>query len=122
MFWWGGRVGSMPDFFMVLHSILMDDERLLKRETVAIMFMPQLGVESRVAMNHIFADPKLSGLFIGEFPRSVELDWGIGGVPTRDGVAGGRRRGALVWSGMPNLFWVGFSVTLIGDLDHRRLC
>ena len=101
-----GCFGSVSALFKILQSLLHDDGRLLRQETTRIMFEPQLSAESRGAMEHVFRDPKLSRLFIGEFPEDVGLDWGIGGLLIRDDQKAWRRKGTLMWSGMPNLLWV----------------
>lgn len=101
-----GASASMADYFKILYSILVDDEKLLKKETAKMMFEPQLSEESQKALRHVFADPILSGWFVGEFPAQVGLDWGVGGALTRDHDEGWRRKNTLIWSGMPNLIWV----------------
>lgn len=107
-----GASASIPDFFKILQSILIDDEILLKKETARIMFEPQLGAESRAAMRDVFGNQELSAFFVGEFPEHVGLEWGVGGILMMDGDEGGRRKGTLIWNGMPNLFWVCFVVAV----------
>lgn len=101
-----GAYASMSDFFKILQSLLVDDEKLLRRETAAMMFEPQLSEASRQAQRHDTTRSAHSRLFVGEFPAHVGLDWGIGGLLTTDDDAGWRRKNSLIWSGMPNLFWV----------------
>ncbi|KAK4696536.1 hypothetical protein P7C71_g1395, partial [Lecanoromycetidae sp. Uapishka_2] len=100
-----GASASMPDYLEILKSILKDDERLLKKETTAIMFQPQLSDESREAMKKLWSIPAATKYFVGEFPQGVATDWGIGGLLIREAIEGWRRRNTLVWSGLPNLFW-----------------
>ena len=101
-----GASGSMPDYFKILKSLLVDDEKLLKRSTTAQMFHPQLTKESQEAQKRVMANPQNTMLFVGEFPKHVPLDWGIGGILTREADEGWRRENTLIWSGLPNLFWV----------------
>lgn len=101
-----GASASMPDYLKILQSILKDDEKLLKKETTAIMFQPQLSTESREAMKKLWSVPAASSMFVGEFPHGIATDWGIGGLLIRDTTEGWRRKDTLVWSGLPNLFWV----------------
>lgn len=101
-----GASASMADFFKILQSILKDDEKVLKKETTKIMFEPQLSAESMRAMNELFSVPALTRHFVGDMQLGVAKDWGIGGLLIRDSTEGWRRKNTLVWSGLPNLFWV----------------
>ena len=102
-----GASASMPDFFKILQSLLADDERLLKRSTTAQMFQPQLTKESQEAQKTILTEENnKTMLFVGEFPRHVPMDWGIGGILTMEADTGWRGRSTMIWSGLPNLFWV----------------
>lgn len=101
-----GAYASMPDYFKILHSILIDDEKLLKKKTAAQMFLPQLTKQSQEAQSTLMKDPASTTLFVGEFPTHVGLDWGIGGILTMEDIEGWRRKNTLIWSGLPNLFWV----------------
>ena len=101
-----GASASMPDFFKILQSLLVDDEKLLKRSTTAQMFQPQLTKESQEAQKTVMAKQDKTLPFVGDFPKHVPVDWGIGGILTREADTGWRGRSTLMWSGMPNLFWV----------------
>ena len=106
-----GAYASMLNFMKILQSLLRDDEVLLKRETTRMMFEPQLTDESREAMRVLWDDKANTGLFVGEFQPEVRKDWGLGGLLVMDGTEGWRRKNTLVWSGLPNLFWVGVIVS-----------
>ena len=70
-----GAYASMPDFFKILQSLLLDDEKLLKKSTAVELFRPQLTAEERNGMRAIQATPKgLTG-----YHEDVELDWGLCG-------------------------------------------
>ena len=101
-----GAFASMPDYFKILQSLLVDDEKLLKHSTTAQMFQPQLTRESQEAQKRLMAKTDNTMLFVGEFPEHVPLDWGIGGILTREADKGWRGQNTLIWSGLPNLFWV----------------
>lgn len=101
-----GAFASMPDYFKILQSLLVDDERVLKRSTTAQMFQPQLTKKSQEAQKRLMAKPNTTMLFVGEFPKHVPLDWGIGGILTMEADEGWRGQNTLIWSGLPNLFWV----------------
>jgi CubicO group peptidase (beta-lactamase class C family) len=105
-----GAYASMPSYLKILSSILIDDEKLLKKEISAMMFEPQLTRQSQEALQEVFSSREKSGLYVGGFPGHVKYDWGLGGVLTMEDVnengVGWRRKGCLTWSGLPNLFWV----------------
>lgn len=103
-----GLFATMDDYVKVLHSLLVDDGRLLAPETAAMMFKPQLSPASKAALLENFRDPEWA---IGDFPPTGEYDWGLGGILIDGDKHPFRRRGALIWSGMPNLNWV--CVTLV---------
>lgn len=101
-----GAVADLRDYMKILESVGRDDGVLLRPETAALMFEPQLSERSREALMSVMRDPELSGSFVGDFPPEAEYDWGIGGILVRSEGEGRRRRNTLIWSGMPNLFWV----------------
>ena len=101
-----GAYASMPDYFKILMSLLLDDEKLLKKAMTKMMFESQLSDESREAMEALWKNPANTKLFIGDFPSDVRLDWGLGGLLIGNGTEGWRRKNTLIWGGLPNLFWV----------------
>ena len=101
-----GASGSMPEYFKILRSLLADDEKLLRRSTTAQMFQPQLTKESREAQRSIMAESELVKQFVGEFPQHIPMDHGLGGILTREADEGWRGQHTMMWSGLPNLFWV----------------
>lgn len=101
-----GGYAAMTEYIKVLHSILSDDEKLLKKETAALMFQPQLTAESKRALNATLHIPEVAGMFVGDLPTTINYDWGLGGILVEGSIDGRRKKGTLIWSGMPNLFWV----------------
>lgn len=106
-----GAYGTMPDYLKILQSLLADDEKILKKETTIEMFKPQLSSASQAALQEAFNNTNKSHLYVGVFPENIRYDWGLGGLLTMEDVAVNgtkwRRKGSMVWSGLPNLFWVG---------------
>ncbi|TKA77266.1 hypothetical protein B0A49_03504 [Cryomyces minteri] len=103
-----GAYAAMPDYLKILHSLLVDDERLLRRDTAATMFSPQLTPQSREGQKKLMARPDVAAQFVGYFPPEVKMNWGLGGIliTEDDTTEGGcRKKGSMIWSGMPNLFW-----------------
>lgn len=102
----GGAYGSMTAFAQVLRSLLADDGKLLGTAAAARMLEPQLSPPARKWLNGLRALPEVWAQFPGRFAPDVELDWGLAGLVTCRRVDGGRGKGTLMWSGLPNLFWV----------------
>jgi CubicO group peptidase (beta-lactamase class C family) len=106
-----GMKARLPAYLQVLKSLLADDGKILRKETLAMMFEPQLTKESHKALNDLrhTAPDQFNG-FVGRMPDGVQLDWGLGGILTMKNDADikggwGRSKGTLMWSGLPNLFW-----------------
>ena len=113
----------MPDYMKILQSLLADDEKILKRETTKMMFSPQLTPESQKALQEVFNTTNKSVLYVGVLPENVRYDWGLGGLLTMEDIAVNgapwRRKGCMVWSGLPNLFWVGWILAIDDDVVIR---
>jgi CubicO group peptidase (beta-lactamase class C family) len=98
-----GGYGSIVEYFKILQSILLDDEKLLKKETVDEMFKPQLSEVSRNAYMEKLKIPEVNQGF-GPLPLGCQVDWGLGGNLNMEDLPG-RRKGSMAWSGYPNLHW-----------------
>jgi CubicO group peptidase (beta-lactamase class C family) len=94
---------SLDDYLKILHSLLVDDEVVLRRETTALMFQPQLTPPSKAKLLEVMEDPAWA---VGDFPITREYDWGLGGILVDGDSHAFRKRGTLIWNGAANLFWV----------------
>lgn len=98
-----GLFASMPDYFSILYSLLMDDEKLLKKETTAMMFQPQLVPASKQALDQFLETPEMKM----QFPSPPnERDYGLGGLLVVGDNHEYWRKGALMWGGAASLNWV----------------
>ncbi|KAI5460936.1 beta-lactamase [Mariannaea sp. PMI_226] len=97
-----GLLMALSDYMKILHSILVDDQVLLKRETAALMFQPQLSAASKAALLRELDCPMWA---VGDLPHTGEYDWGYGGLLIDGDQHPYRRRNTLLWSGAPSLFW-----------------
>ena len=112
----GGAYSSMPDFFKILQSLLNDDGRLLKSETVRQMVSPQLNDECRASLMRQFEDPEFNNK-LGALPLGSKKDWSFCGILLMEDVKGGRRSGTVAWLGVPNVFWVSCSFRSISVIQ-----
>jgi CubicO group peptidase (beta-lactamase class C family) len=101
-----GAYGNLEDYMKILTSLLVNDGKLLRKETADQFFQPQLTAGSKAAQKAIIQDPAKIKLFVGDYPTDMEYDWGLGGILVQSEGRTRRSKGTMIWSGMPNLFWV----------------
>ncbi|KAI1455936.1 beta-lactamase family protein [Annulohypoxylon moriforme] len=98
-----GLFSTMPDFFKMIYSLLMDDEKLLKKETAALIFQPQLTPASKEGLNKFMEIPDMKS----QFPSPPnDRDFGLGGLLVVGQNHPHWRKGALMWGGAASLNWV----------------
>jgi CubicO group peptidase (beta-lactamase class C family) len=103
-----GLYGSLTAYAEVMHSLLLDDGRLLSPETTAKMFVPAIPTpEAKASLLRQLETPDW---IVGVVPPTGEYDWGLGGLLVDGDSHPYRRRGALFWSGMFNLIWVSIAI------------
>nr|CAB92019.1 related to transesterase [Neurospora crassa] len=113
----GGQGGfaDLEAFCEVVHSLLVDDERLLKKETAQLLFERQLKEEqAKQAINEGMKTPEWVVGYV-EVPaegKGLVYDWSAGGLhvvePGKADESGRwRRKGYLGWGGVFNLNWAG---------------
>jgi CubicO group peptidase (beta-lactamase class C family) len=98
-----GGYGPPVEYYKLLHSLLTNNGKVLRKETVDEMFKPQLTSAARASLAAKMAFPEVNETF-GGFPKGVEADWGIGGIMNLQAFPG-RSEGSLAWGGYPNLSW-----------------
>ena len=103
----GGLYASAPDYVKVLISLLKNDGKLLKPDTVKSMFSPQLTDPKHLVD---IAASKLAGPMFRGGVYSAAWDFGLGGLLNMEDVEGVCKKGTLTWGGLPNLFWVSFTI------------
>ncbi|KAG9949611.1 beta-lactamase, partial [Aureobasidium melanogenum] len=104
----GGQSGhaNLESLLTVLKSLTANDGRLLQQDTVDMMFQPQLGKESKLALNKQIKERSgLVHLFTN--PEEGDYDWSFAGrVRLQDG-----KPDFTDWFGMMNTHWF---------IDHKR--
>lgn len=70
---------KLKDFLKVQGSILANDGKLLKPETVEMMFTPQLSPGVNQSLNDFRYTP-MAAMIVGENNSEIEIDWGIGSI------------------------------------------
>lgn len=98
-----GAYATMGDYIKIQQSILADDGKLLKPETVETMFTPQLSAEGKEGLKAFRRGP-YGGMLIGEQDPDIDTDFGIGAIIFLEDGVGRRKKGTLNWGGMTNPF------------------
>lgn len=99
-----GLFMSAASFIKILHSIMLNDGKLLKPETVEGMFQHRLSSEATAAHQAALASPM--GIFfrIG-LDVETKCGFGLGGLLTLEDVDGWYGEGTLTWGGGLTLTW-----------------
>ncbi|KAI0841301.1 beta-lactamase family protein [Hypoxylon sp. FL0890] len=97
-----GLFASMSDYFKMVYSLLVDDEKLLKKETAALMFQPQLTPASKQELHKFMDTPEMKSMFAS--PPN-DRDFGLGGLLIVGDNHQYWRKGALMWGGAASLNW-----------------
>ncbi|KAI2465023.1 beta-lactamase family protein [Annulohypoxylon bovei var. microspora] len=97
-----GLFASMSDYFKMVYSLLIDDEKLLKKETAALMFQPQLTPASKKELQKFMELPDMRSMFPS--PPN-DRDFGLGGLLVVGENHEYWRKGALMWGGAASLNW-----------------
>ncbi|KAK7757519.1 hypothetical protein SLS62_000534 [Diatrype stigma] len=124
-----GLYASMADCFRIADSLLVNDEKLLRRETVEEMFRPQLTPASRAELRRFMDTSDMQMLFPSP---PIDRDYGLGGLLIAEDGHEYFRRGAMMWGGAANLNWFidraagvcgvfGSQVMPPGDAKMRKL-
>jgi CubicO group peptidase (beta-lactamase class C family) len=101
-----GAYASMEDLLKILHSLLVDDEKLLSKKTTAEMFQPQLkNDKQRSGIHDCLGRP----IWIcNSILKKEEYDWGFGGVLIDGDSHEFLKKGTLMWSGLFHVLWVSW--------------
>lgn len=120
----GGGIYCAPsDYIKLLAALLKNDGTLLKPESVAEMWKPQL--PDTKYLDAALADETAGPMFRSGVNGSNAWNWGLGGILNTEDVEGVTSKGTMTWGkmafsipgfialmwflmagGLPNLFWV----------------
>ncbi|KAK3321378.1 beta-lactamase/transpeptidase-like protein [Cercophora scortea] len=98
-----GASADLNAYIAVLHSLLVDDGKLLSAATAQALFTPLLREpEAKAALRKAMETPEW---VVGVVPDTGEYDWSPGGLLVDGDRHEYRRRGCLLWGGAFNLSW-----------------
>ena len=92
-----GLFAAPSDYAKLLAAILRDDGTLLRPETLAMLFEPQLGPETQKTFDAAVYAEGAEVMSAGLSPEA-KLTHGLGGAVCQADVEGRRRGGTLMWA------------------------
>jgi CubicO group peptidase (beta-lactamase class C family) len=100
----GGCSSTANDYIKLLASILDPDPRILRPETIDLLFSPSLADPEHMSR----AGPQSFGIaaVAGNIPIGSKMNHGLGGILNMEEMSvTGRAEGGMQWGGLTNLFW-----------------
>ena len=113
-----GLYSCATDYIKLLVSLLRDDGRLLKSETVVELFRPQL--QDTKYIENAFSGPLAQYLAPG-MPPGTRWNHALGGIVAVDGIQDRAGKGTMMWWGLPNLYWVSWTADILYSIRSRIL-
>ena len=107
----GGLFGNTEDYLALLKSLLRNDGKLLKSESIELLFAPCIPPAAQESLNQTLSIPAYAAIMTpGDAPVGTpgarKWSHALGGlVALEDDADGGLRAGTLRWGGAPNLRW-----------------
>ena len=97
------------DDMKVLYSLLANDGKLLRLETVQLMLQPHLSKDSQEAVMNLCSNEDMNRSLGRLLPMNVKKDHSLLGLLLQEDLdqEAWRKRGAVSWCGFANVFWVG---------------
>lgn len=96
---------SGTDFLKLLSSLLRNDEKLLRPETIDLMF--GYGLPNKETFRHFRTNPEhLKDNFGDLAPVGMEVDHCLAGMVNQADLLGGRKAGSITWQGATCCYWV----------------
>jgi len=136
----GAGIYSTPnDYSKLLAALLRGGAPLLKKESVDILFSPQLGPGSVAGLREFIIGDSVETSFSRQYSQSdedydkiPEIQHSLVGTLNTEDVPGRRKKGSVNWGGLPNLTWwidreSGIAATVFtqlmppGDSNSRKL-
>lgn len=96
-----GLYGCASDYAKFLSALVKGE--LLNESSIKQLFEPQLPDNAHL---QAVCDSPWHDALCPEFPVGLKVNYALGGAVNMEDVPEKRRKGSLMWSGMPNLHWV----------------
>lgn len=107
----GGAFGSARGFMTVLEAVLREDDKLLRKESWAEFWKPQLNEKCKEAFNKLICESEEMSDFLSiNAPKETKKNFCFGGMLVEDELEGWLNKGTVLWGGVPCVIWVSFAV------------
>lgn len=100
-----GLYSTAADYAKLLGALLDGGRDILRSDTVRELFKPQLADPSHLEQA-FYGDGHT--VFCPEYPTGTKVNYGLGGALNLEDLAGRRRAGSMMWSGVTNPRWVRY--------------
>ncbi|TVY15915.1 Acyltransferase LovD [Lachnellula arida] len=100
----GGGSGSLLDYSKILKSLAADDGKLLASEMLDELFRPQLKDAALAKFKEFLSIKEMNNIMAG-MGVGVDANHALGGAIVLEDIPGGRRKGTMTWTGLPNIYW-----------------
>ena len=97
-----GLFCTANDYATLLGSLISNDWKLLKEESLRELCTPQLSEPSHL---QAFFDGPFHDVAGPEYPRMLPVNYALGGAVNLEDVPQKRRKGSMMWSGLTNPRW-----------------
>lgn len=102
----GGLYCCVSDYVAVLVDLLQDQPKLLKKETIDLLFTPQLE-EGSIAMQGFRKASYIWGSFSGGIPSDASANHSLGGLLINESAQGCKEAtSTLAWAGGTGTLWM----------------
>ncbi|OGM50901.1 transesterase (LovD) [Aspergillus bombycis] len=98
----GGVYTTVSEMLKIYHGILT--AKLLRPETIKLMFQPHLGSNRGLDKPDEYPLPVINAIW-NAVPHDVPVSFGLGGLVNTAAVPEQRGVHSLTWSGIPNCYW-----------------
>ncbi|GAB1194232.1 hypothetical protein APSETT444_003475 [Aspergillus pseudonomiae] len=98
----GGLYATVNEILKIYHGILTG--KLLRPETIKLMFQPHLGSNSGLDKPDEYPLPVQNAIW-NAVPHDVPVSFGLGGLVNTAAIPEQRGVHSLTWSGIPNCYW-----------------
>ncbi|KAK4209653.1 beta-lactamase/transpeptidase-like protein [Rhypophila decipiens] len=100
-----GMFTTGENYLLVLKSLLANDGKILKKETLNTMFENHLTDASRKAQEEAIKSPFGPFFAVGTDEFKMQVGYGLGGLVTMEGVEGWYGKGTMTWGGGQTFVW-----------------
>jgi CubicO group peptidase (beta-lactamase class C family) len=109
-----GAYASVVDYQKLLQTITANDGKLLRPESVDILFRPEMSPVVRAGVKKALTDENVNNIF-GGLPKGADVTCAMGGMVVLEDLPGRRTKGSMYWGGLLNVFfWMDRTVGVSG--------